>query len=186
MNELDYRAYWEAGLTWGRYLEEEVRAHRSLWEGVYRKTVVPAWARERVTPLAGPLRLLVLTEDWCGDASNTVPVLARLAEAAPELEVRLLKRDENPELMDRHLTNGARSIPLAIVLDEEFHPGGSWGPRPAELQAWILGEKRKAERPAEEIYRDARAWYARDRGETTVREVIEAIETAAGAVRSPS
>lgn len=186
MNELDYRTYWVAGLAWERYLEEEVRTHRSLWEGVYRKTVVPEWAKERAAPLSGPWRLLVLTEDWCGDASNTVPVIVRLAEAAPELEVRLLKRDENPELMDRYLTNGARSIPLAIVLDDEFHAVGSWGPRPAELQKWILGEKRKAELPAEEIYRDARVWYARDRGETTMRELLEAIETGAGAVPGPS
>lgn len=186
MTDLDYRAYWEAGISWEAYLEEEVRAQRGLWEGVYRKTTVPDWARERTAPLSGPWRLLVLTEDWCGDASNTVPVLARLAEAAPELEIRLLKRDENPELMDRYLTNGARSIPLAIVLDEEFHPVRSWGPRPAELQEWILGEKRKGARPAEEIYRDARVWYARDRGETTMREVLDVIATGAGAVRSPS
>jgi hypothetical protein len=53
----------------------------------------------------------VLSEDWCGDAVNSVPYLARLAELAPNLDLRVLARDENPDLMDAHLTRGSRSIP---------------------------------------------------------------------------
>ena len=172
MQELDYRAYWEAGYGWDRYLAEEVQEHRGLWEGVHRHAEVPAWALEEAARTGGEWKLLVLAEDWCGDAANTVPVLARLSEAAPSVEMRIVKRDEHPELMDRYLTNGSRSIPLAVVLDGSFRPVGRWGPRPAELQAFILGEKRAGVRPAAEIYRDARRWYARDRGESTLRELL--------------
>lgn len=176
---LDYRAYWEDAHGWERYLEEEVRQHPGLWHGVWARSRAPAWAVEAAAERGGPWRLLVISEDWCGDASNTVPAIARLAEAAPGLEMRVVKRDENPALMDRHLTNGSRSIPLAIVLDDAFRPVATWGPRPAELQAFILGEKAKGERPPREIYRDGRAWYARDRGETTLRELLERIPVGA-------
>ena len=180
MNE-EYRSYWSQAYSWDRYLGDEVDEHRSLWEGVYRRHETPEWARERATELGGPYRLLVLAEDWCGDASNTVPVLARLAETAPNLELRVLERDENPELMDRYLTNGSRSIPIVIVLDENFEPIGRWGPRPAELQEFVIGEKRRGEMETSEIYREARRWYARDAGETTLRELLGVLVSGARA-----
>jgi hypothetical protein len=77
--------------------------------------------------------------------------------------------------MDAYLTNGSQSIPLAIVLDEDFEPVGRWGPRPAELQEFVIGEKRRGERPVDEIYKEARRWYARDGGETTLRELIDVL-----------
>ncbi|HKK28522.1 MAG TPA: thioredoxin family protein [Gemmatimonadota bacterium] len=175
---LDYRTYWEDGYEFEDYLENEVEEHPDLWRGVYRKHETPTWAVDEVSGKGGPWRLLVLAEDWCGDASNTVPILARFAEAAPNVEMRVVKRDENPDLMDAYLTNGGRSIPVAVVLDEEFEPVGSWGPRPAELQEFVLGEKEKDERPMDEIYREARRWYARDGGETTLRELLDVLNEA--------
>jgi len=176
--ELDYRTYWEDGYAFEDYLENEVEKHPDLWRGVYRKHETPDWAVDEAGGTAGPWRLLVLAEDWCGDASNTVPILARFAEAAPNVEMRVVKRDENLDLMDAYLTNGGRSIPMAVILDEDFEPVGSWGPRPAELQGFVIGEKEKGERPVEEIYREARRWYARDGGETTLRELLDVLSEA--------
>lgn len=178
--EIDYRDRWDRALTFQRYLAEEVEANRSLWTGIYASARTPAWALRRAAATGGRWKLLVLAEDWCGDASNTVPVLARLAEQAPNLELRIVKREENPDLMDRFLTNGTRSIPIVILLDEEFEPAGAWGPRPAELQEFVVGEKASGLRPAREIYADARRWYARDRGQTTLRELLDAVDVAAG------
>lgn len=178
MDELDYRGLWEGAFRWEDYLKREVVKHAELWKAVYRRAVVPGWVPQETATLTGPWRLLVISEDWCGDASNTVPVIARLAEALPALEMRVVKRDENLPLMDQYLTNGSRSIPLVVVLDAEYRPVGRWGPRPAELQEFVLREKAAGERPAEEIYRDVRGWYARDRGESTIREVLAVIEEA--------
>ncbi|HEX5727135.1 MAG TPA: thioredoxin family protein [Longimicrobiaceae bacterium] len=181
MTGLDYRAYWEAAFPWDDYLGREVRKHRELWEGIWARARTPDGALERLRETGGEWKLLVISEDWCGDASNTVPVLARLAADAPSLELRVVKRDENPALMDAYLTGAARSIPLAVVLGPDFAPVGRWGPRPAELQAFVLAEKRAGLRPAAEIYREVRQWYARDRGETTVRELLEVLAAAAAA-----
>jgi hypothetical protein len=174
--ELDYAGYWRRALPWARYFEEEVVEHRDLWEGVYRRARVPLWAAQRVEQTGSKWKLLVLSEDWCGDASNTVPILARLAEGADSVELRILKRDENPELMDRYLTNGSRSIPVAIVLDEELRPVGRWGPRPAGLQEYVLAEKGAERLSKKEIYRETRRWYARDKGLTTLEELVAVIE----------
>ena len=178
MDRQAYGEYWEGAHEWNRYLEDEVQVHRQLWEGVYRKSEAPEWAIKRVSQLPGKWKLLVLSEDWCGDASNTVPVLARFAESAPNVALRIAKRDEVPELMDEYLTNGSRSIPLAILLDCDDQPVGRWGPRPKDLQEFVLGEKRRGDRSKEEIYKDTRGWYARDRGESTLKELLEVMEYA--------
>lgn len=174
----DLRASWNAAIPWDSYFRDHIAKHRTLWEGVYRLHRTPEWAVEQAAQLPGPVRLLTLSEDWCGDAANTVPVIAALAEHAPNLELRLLKRDENLELMDQYLTGTARSIPLVIVLDAAFRPVARWGPRPSELQQFVLREKRAGVRPSADIYRDVRRWYARDRGETTLREVLQAAHDA--------
>jgi hypothetical protein len=155
-----------------------VEENVDLWAAVWRRAVVPDEYVRRVAALGGAWHLLVLSEDWCGDAVNTVPVVAKLAELSPNLDLRVLARDENPDVMDAHLTGTSRSIPVVIALDDEFREQGWWGPRPAELQAWALGPGRALEK--DERYKGVRAWYARDRGITTLEEVVGMLERAAG------
>jgi hypothetical protein len=175
----NHESDWARGIPWERYLNDEVHEHVELWQGVWERTRSPAEQLDRLSGIGGSWRILVLSEDWCGDASNTVPVLARIATDAPQLELRILKRDENLDLMDLYLTNGSRSIPLAIVLDGKGDSVGQWGPRPVELQEMVIREKWAGERPMSEIYKDTRRWYATDRGVTTIRELIDRIEEAA-------
>ncbi len=164
----DFRALWSRALPFEEFVAASAVATRGLWDGVHRLARVPAWAGSML-PAGQTRRLLVLAEDWCGDASNTVPVLARWVESVSGMSLRILRRDEHPELMNRYLTNGARSIPIVIVLDQDFQEIGHWGPRPAELQAWVM--EHKATMPKEERYKEVRRWYARDHGESTIREV---------------
>ena len=164
---LDFTHLWHKAISYHAFLEAS-GSHRGLWEGLYRLARIPQWALAAGT--ATKLNLLVLVEDWCGDASNTVPVLARWADESPAIELRILRRDENPDVMDRYLTNGARSIPIVIVLDETLNELGHWGPRPEELQKWVMDNRSII--PKAELYPQVRKWYARDRGETTLREVL--------------
>src|ERR1700679_1132355 len=128
-----------------------------------------------------PQTWLVLTEAWCGDAAHSVPIMHALATLNPLIDLRLLLRDENPELMDRYLTNGvSRSIPKLIGLDtttlEELF---TWGPRPAPLQEVFLqmkGEGTEFHAIKEELQR----WYNKDK---TVAVQQELATLAAGAVR---
>lgn len=148
-----------------------------LWSAVWRKSRVPDEFLRRVAELEGTWHLLVLSEDWCGDAVNTVPVLAKLAALSPNLELRVLARDGNLDLMDAHLTGTSRSIPVVMVLDESYQERGWWGSRPAELQAWVLASGHALDKDAR--YREVRSWYARDGGRTTLEEVVATLERAA-------
>lgn len=158
----------------------DAEANSALWQAITRRARAPQDLLDRAREFPGRWYLLVLVEDWCGDAVNTVPAIAALAEAAPNLELRVLQRDSNLDLMDTHLTDGARSIPVVMVLNETFEEVGCWGPRPTELQAWVRSAG--ALLPKEERYTEVRRWYARDRGEAALREVIMLLEEAAACV----
>jgi Thioredoxin len=168
---LDFKKVWESALSYEAFIASCKAEHCGLWQGVYKLARVPEWARTAV-PADAQRKLLVIAEDWCGDASNTVPVVAKLVDSVPGLELRVILRDANPEIMDRYLTNGSRSIPVVIALDEEFRELGHWGPRPTELQSWVMANR--GTMPKTELYPQVRKWYARDRGETTLREVLGA------------
>jgi hypothetical protein len=167
---IDFAAIWDGAISYEKFVQG-AHQNRGLWEGVYRTTSIPEWALEMACERAQGLRILAIVEDWCGDASSTVPVLAKLGDLAHCLEMRLILRDQNPGIMDRYLTNGARSIPIVVVLDQAFGELGRWGPRPTELQAWVV--EHKDVMSAEERYRHVRSWYAKDKGEATLREVLE-------------
>jgi hypothetical protein len=170
-NMLDFKALWDQAQSFESFVASCKAEHCGLWQGIYKLARIPDWALAAVPPGVGR-KLLVIAEDWCGDASNTVPIIAKLVDQAPGLELRVVLRDENPELMDQYLTNGTRSIPIVIALDDRFQELGHWGPRPAQLQAWVMANRGTT--PKAELYPQVRKWYARDRGETTLREVLEA------------
>ena len=160
---------WASALPFDRFVAESTE-HRELWSGIYRTANVPAWAVDAGAKLGRRFRFVVIAEDWCGDASSTVPVVARFAEAIGA-ELRILRRDEHPEVMDAYLTHGARAIPIVIVLTEEMEELGHWGSRPAELQAMVTGERARG-RKSSMYFPDVRRWYAQDKGESTLREIL--------------
>ena len=165
------------GATTFEALLGSVQKNVELWTAMWRHARVDEEYVRRVSALPGRWHLLALSEDWCGDAVNTVPVVARLAERCPNVELRVLARDENPDIMDAHLTGTSRSIPVIIVLDDAYEERGWWGPRPTVLQHWVSGQGQLLEKSAR--YREARTWYARDRGRTTLEEVVSIMERAA-------
>jgi hypothetical protein len=174
----DLRARYEAAPTFEAYVAAAVE-NAGLWRDAARLARVADETVARAAAVPGRWHLLVLSEDWCGDAVNTVPYVARLAELAPNLDLRVLGRDANLDVMDAHLTGTSRAIPIVVAYDDAFVERGWWGPRPTALQAWVLGPEGQAlDKP--QRYRHVRAWYARDRGRTTLDEVATLLERAAG------
>ncbi len=146
-----------------------------LWKAVRAHAKVDDSAVARAESLGGHWHLLVLSEDWCGDAVNVVPVLDELAARAKNFDLRMLQRDLNPDLMDAHLTGKSRSIPVVMAFDEHWTERAWWGPRPVALQEWVLSPEVQAlEKP--ERYKGIRRWFAVDKGRTTVNELLSAIE----------
>jgi hypothetical protein len=116
---------------------------------------------------------LVITEGWCGDAAQIVPVLEAVARASQgKISTRYVLREENPDLMDRYLTNGGRSIPKLVVLcTDTLTEAGTWGPRPAPAQA-LFNRLKEEGVSYEDFAIQLHTWYAQDRTLSTQHELL--------------
>ncbi|OAV42802.1 thioredoxin family protein [Lewinella sp. 4G2] len=130
--------------------------------------------RELLTGLTKNYTILVLTEGWCGDAAQIVPVLNWMAEASPRVQLFCALRDANLPLMDQFLTNGGRSIPKVFFLEAGTENIlATWGPRPLIAQTISMAYKRKPEpKESYEVHHaELHKWYARDKTLSTQAEL---------------
>jgi len=119
---------------------------------------------------------LVLVESWCGDVAQNLPTIHKIAEASHQkISLQLLLRDENLEVMDMFQTNGGRSIPKLVCLDEKLNIVGTWGPRPEPVQALML-EAKAAGKTFDEIHDIVHGWYAKDKTQTLQTEFLALIK----------
>jgi len=144
----------------------------SRMKRVYKTTLPSSDVVNTVDCLNDKLTWLVIAESWCGDAAQNLPVMAKIAETNPNITLRVILRDENPELMDQYLTNGGKSIPKLICLDENLNELGTWGPRPKHLQDWLYKEKANPTMEMSDLKKEFQVWYTKDKGQTLQHEMI--------------
>ena len=120
---------------------------------------------------------LVITESWCGDAAQNLPIIHKLAELNDKIELKLVLRDENLELMDLFLTNKSRSIPKVIILDNELNVLNTWGPRPSFATKMVHEYKEKNGSLDAHFKQDLQVWYNKDKGKNVQEDFINLINS---------
>ena len=121
-----------------------------------------------------PVTWLVLTESWCGDAAHILPVLNKLSELNDNIDFKLVLRDENLELMDLFLTNGSRSIPKMIMIDDERGDViNTYGPRPSVATNYVNRFKAINGKLTPEFKEDLQHWYNDDKGQTVAEDIAQ-------------
>jgi len=132
--------------------------------------------KEKLEEIDEDLVWLVLTEAWCGDAAQNVPVIAKMADQSKNISLKLILRDQHLDIMDEHLTNGGRSIPKLVCLDaDSLEEIGEWGPRPAILQEKAMEWKDDPELSKKEWAEKLHKWYADNKTEEIQSEFEELI-----------
>lgn len=117
---------------------------------------------------------LVISESWCGDAAQIVPVINKMAEVSDKIDLRIVLRDDNEELMNLFLTNGTKSIPKLIIIDKETNEViNDFGPRPKGAKQLILDYKAAHGIVDETAKIELQKWYLQDKGISTQKEIIE-------------
>ncbi|MCC6180683.1 MAG: thioredoxin family protein [Bacteroidia bacterium] len=106
---------------------------------------------------------VILVESWCGDAAQCLPVIAKIVEINTNIDLKIILRDENLSIMDQFLTNGSRSIPKLILIENE-EIIDTWGPRPKGIQKMVLDYKQANPNAShDEFVANLHLWYARDK-----------------------
>lgn len=184
----DYKNYLEKAISYDQYKRNmaedlawnddlKIREYINLNQRrMYRveKTYTPSIEMmTQVKNLKHKTYWLVLTEHWCGDASQSLPALNAIAELSEgKIEMKLVYRDQNDELMNAYLTNGTRSIPKLVQLDEHFNVTGIWGPRPTIAQKMVK-ELKSNPATAATYANELHLWYAKDKQQNLEKEIAQ-------------
>ncbi|MFQ5708715.1 MAG: thioredoxin family protein [bacterium] len=139
---------------------------------IQRTYRVPQDLRAQIAAIATPQLWMVLTEPWCGDSAQCLPYIAKFAACNSAIDLRILPRDQNLDIMDQYLTNGSRGIPKLVAFDRAGQELFQWGPRPVEA-AELFAKEKEAGLIKEEIMEKLHLWYGRNRGKAIEKEFLE-------------
>ena len=131
---------------------------------------------QKLNQLNGDYIWLVISEGWCGDAAQTLPVIYKMAELSEKIDLKIVFRDENEDLMNLFLSNGTKSIPKLLILDKStLDVLGHFGPRPMGAKQLILDYKAKHEIVDETAKTNLQLWYLHDKGFSIQKEILDLI-----------
>lgn len=166
------------GKSTGNEQSEDLLQYSTLNEIRLRrldKTInVPKEVSAKLKDLENEYIWLVIAEGWCGDAAQILPILSKMALETDKIDLRIVFRDSNDELMSHFLTNGARAIPKLIIIDKESGKVCKhWGPRPKGASDLIKNYKEQFGVVDTEAKTQLQLWYLHDKGLSVQNEVVE-------------
>ena len=130
--------------------------------------------RIKIAGITANMTWLVLTESWCGDAAQTLPVLNKMASLGPGITLKIIQRDGNLELMECFLTKGSRSIPKLLAIDSISNDIlWTWGPRPSKAAHMAYDYKKEHGELTPQFKEELQVWYNRDKGKNTEADLME-------------
>ena len=164
----------KSGLSYQEYIEI-LGQNLSLHQLHERKITVPDALKKEIAGYE-EIKVLVLTEPWCGDSLALVPIISRIAECNPSWQMRIIRRDENPELMEKFLTKGGKAVPIFLFLNPKGEFLFRWGPRPQAAQQIFEDHRERifrGEIEKIEVMKKIRVFYAKDRGMSSLAELMD-------------
>ena len=181
---VDYRNYindiLKEGKSTGKEQSEALTHYSELNEARMNrleKTVkISTEIIQKLNQLNGDYIWLVISEGWCGDAAQILPVIYKMAELSEKIDLKIVFRDENEDLMNLFLTNGTKSIPKLIILDKNtLEVLSDFGPRPIGAKQLILDYKAKHGIVDETAKTNLQLWYLHDKGLSIQKEILDLI-----------
>lgn len=143
---------------------------------IEKTTVLTNELLKEISSIQEPMTWVLLSEAWCGDAAQIVPVLGKIALESDKIDLKIILRDEHLDIMDQYLTNGGRSIPKLICLDQNFQELFVWGPRPASIQQVVNNTKAEGITDHGILLERIQNAYNQDHTVSTQQEIQELLE----------
>ncbi|PJB12855.1 MAG: thioredoxin family protein [Flavobacteriales bacterium CG_4_9_14_3_um_filter_40_17] len=148
------------------------RMHR--WDKTLR---VPEDIERKIKKFDKEITWLVIAESWCGDAAHVLPVINKMTELNSNINLRIVIRDENMDLMNQFLTNGSQSIPKLIVLQKDtLEVLTIWGPRPSNATKMVEDYKKEHGSLDTAFKEDLQMWYNKDKGINIMQDLVFLLE----------
>lgn len=166
----------EEGRTTGEQTQEKTdytKLNFSRSKRLDKTAVIGESQREFIKGFNEKQTWLVISEPWCGDAAQTLPFLNKITQLSENIDLKIVLRDENQELMDRFLTNGSQSIPIVIMLDEGMNVIKTFGPRSSATTKLVTDYKTEHGKIDDALKEMLQNWYNKDKGTSIVDDVLK-------------
>ena len=129
---------------------------------------------DRIKQFSKKITWLVLTESWCGDAAQSLPMIHKVAALNQSISLKVALRDENRGLMDHFLTNGTLGIPKLIMIDDTTGQVlGDWGPRPSIATQMVADYKKEHGELTKEFKESLQLWYNKEKGQNVLDDLLQ-------------
>ena len=174
---MNFNQIFENALTYDEYVHL-LNDHLSLHELHYKKFSVSE-KDQRIIAGYRACKILIITETWCGDSLALIPIIRKISEINGQWEIKVILRDSNLDIIDQFLSRGVRGIPKFLFLDEQNNLLFHWGPRPEaaiEIFENFRDQINQGQIEKKEVIKKIRVYYAKDRGNTTLAELMEVFE----------
>ncbi|WP_026452371.1 thioredoxin family protein [Aequorivita capsosiphonis] len=172
----------EEGRTTGEQTQEKIdytKLNLSRTKRLDKTAKIFEEATEAFKNISSEQTWLVISEPWCGDAAQTLPFLNKIAQLSEYIELKIVLRDENPELMDQFLTNGSQSIPVVIMLDSDMNVIQTFGPR-SKAATKLVSDYKAEHGVIDDAFKEMlQVWYNNDKGVSIINDVLETLEVKA-------
>lgn len=174
--KMSLNKYYDKALTYDEYidlLDDNLPLHQLH----YKKFNLSDEIIDKIS-LLNSYRILAITEPWCGDSLALLPIIRKVFETRSDFELKVIRRDENSDLIDQYLTNGVRAIPIFLFLDEKGDLIFKWGPRPEAAQQIFEDHREQINRgelDKKEVIKKIRTFYAKNRGKAASEELLNKI-----------
>jgi hypothetical protein len=153
-------------------LIEFTKLNLKRMERIYKTLIIEDSLLERINKLNEPQHWIVITEAWCGDSAQTLPLIGKISQLSPYIQITIISRDENLHLFEKYHTNGANAIPKLIAFNNKGEEIFQWGPRPSEAQQILLNWKKNPQGKSWEDFEiELHSWYAKDRTFSSQKEI---------------
>lgn len=192
---MNLQAYLDKGISYDEYLEKvKFQMNEMKAEGDPKNYVqyyflgltrMERWnktfqlsdeQKDRLNTISSDFKLLSISEGWCGDASQILPIIEKIA-SEKGIEHKIVFRDENPELMSAYLTDGAQSIPIIIGVNQDGSEKFRFGPRPKEGMEFLKKHKENPEAyPSHDFHKDLHQYYTQNKGQDIFNELLDKIQ----------
>jgi hypothetical protein len=191
MNESFIRKIKSIGLSYQQYydltksevetanpvqLDEDKKLNLHRMTRIEKHYSVSEELKNQILQIDKPQTWMIISETWCGDSAQNIPFIAKSVLLNPNIDLRIILRDSNPDIMDLYLTNGTRSIPILVTFDNSGNEIFRWGPRPQEGKK-LFSDLKAQGLEKSVILEKLHLWYGRNRGAALESELKDLIKT---------
>jgi hypothetical protein len=118
----------EAALDYEAYLATDP-TRAVMWKEIHEQVTLSDDQRRLIEGFARAMKVLCVSGIWCGDCVQQGPLLARIAEASPLIELKWIDRDEHEDLARQIMINAGLRVPVVLFMAEDFEPVSVYGDR---------------------------------------------------------